>query len=97
MMPLKCLKFGDKVTHGSAGNKKDKWSAKRMGMRAMTQMKLDIFASQDRMNYFECELTELAYHNVSQHYMNFSDYHIYDYIKTRKDCQLYDAIEPNSD
>jgi len=40
-----------------------KWLVKRMG--AVTQMRLDPFASQVAMNYFEDELTKLVYCKVS--------------------------------
>ena len=54
---------------------------------------IGLFVCQITMNCFEYELTTLIYYKVSQHCMQFSDYHVYDSIKTTKGCKFYHEIE----
>lgn len=74
------------VINSSAEEKNDNRFVKRWGL----WLKWDcIFASQVAINYFEYKLTNLTYQKVSQCCMHFSDYHVYDSIKTIKNCQMY--------
>ena len=52
-----------------------------MNWNTITEMRLDLFASQVAMNYFDYKLSKIAYSNVSQHCMQFSDGYVYDSIK----------------
>ena len=99
MMVSNCLKFGSaKVCHGSAGEKNHKWFMKRMD--AMTQMRLDLFASQVAKNYYEHELFKLAYRHVEEHCVKNLNVNTYDYgAKTCSQRKNYDDVKdmPYSD
>jgi hypothetical protein len=92
IMIANCLKFGcARVCHGSAGEKNHKWFVKRMGM--LTQCRLESFAWQVGMNYFDYELFKLAYRHVEKHCRRERVIHEYDNDKTTEENQYYDLFE----
>ena len=50
----------------------------------MTELTLDLFTSQVEMNYFEYEPAKLAPCTISQHYIQFNDYIVYDLSKYKR-------------
>ena len=92
IMIANCLKFGcARVYHGSAGEKNHKWFVKRMGM--LTQCRLESFAWQVAMNYFDYELFKLAYRSVEKHCRRERIIHEYENDKTTEGNQYYDEFE----
>lgn len=91
-----CRKFGcAKVFHGSAAEKNHKWFVKRMA--ALTQMRLDSFASQVANNYYEFELFKMAYKYEQHNCMPRSFINSYNPEKTDDSRQDYEDLDAQSD
>ena len=91
-----CRKYGcARVFHGSAAEKNHKWFVKRMA--AMTQMRLDTFATQVANNYYEFELFKLAYKYEQHNCMPRTFVNSYDPEKTTDSRQDYEDLDNQSD